>query len=216
LNPRLLYPLLDTATDLDPHFIAAYNYGAILLPAIDREKAILIAQKGIRENPDAWRLYQYLGYIYWKLGRYNEAADTFEKGSRIPEAAPFMKLMAASMQTQGGSRSTARAVYRQMLSDSDDPMVKLTAERRLAGLDSLDERDAIDKALAESKDQTGKCPGSLADIMPRLMGVRLPEGNEFKIDNANRLVDPTGAPYLLDQQNCKTLLDTENTQVPLK
>src|SRR4051812_21997307 len=24
LNPRLLYPLLDNATDLDPHFLAAY------------------------------------------------------------------------------------------------------------------------------------------------------------------------------------------------
>src|SRR5829696_6778501 len=29
LNPRLLYPLLDNATDLDPQFIAAYTYGAI-------------------------------------------------------------------------------------------------------------------------------------------------------------------------------------------
>jgi len=40
LNPRLLYPLLDNATDLDPKFIAAYSYGAILLPAIDRDQAI--------------------------------------------------------------------------------------------------------------------------------------------------------------------------------
>ncbi|MBV9242360.1 MAG: hypothetical protein JO314_10165, partial [Acidobacteria bacterium] len=36
LNPRLLYPYLDNATDLDPHFIAAYTYGAIVLPAINQ------------------------------------------------------------------------------------------------------------------------------------------------------------------------------------
>jgi hypothetical protein len=61
LNPRLLYPFLDNATDLDPHFIDAYLYGAIVLPAIDPEKAILIAEKGISHNPEEWRLYRHLG-----------------------------------------------------------------------------------------------------------------------------------------------------------
>src|SRR5258707_850764 len=58
LNPRLLYPLLDNATDLDPHFIAAYSYGAVVLPAIDPEKAVRLANKGIANNPTHWRLYQ--------------------------------------------------------------------------------------------------------------------------------------------------------------
>jgi hypothetical protein len=40
LNPRLLYPYLDTATDLDPQFLPAYTYGAVVLPAIDPELAI--------------------------------------------------------------------------------------------------------------------------------------------------------------------------------
>src|ERR1043165_6114781 len=57
LNPRLLYPYLDNATNLDPHFIAAYAYGAIVLPAIDQQKAIDLTEKGIANNPGAWRLY---------------------------------------------------------------------------------------------------------------------------------------------------------------
>ena len=94
LNPRLIYPFLDTATSLDPHFVAAYSYGAVILPAIDKEKAIELASKGIANNPNEWRLYQHLGYIYWKLGRYDEAAETYEKGSNIAGAAPFLKIMA--------------------------------------------------------------------------------------------------------------------------
>src|SRR5215213_6851345 len=43
LNPRLLYPMLDNATDLDPQFIAVYSYGAVVLPAINAEQAIKIA-----------------------------------------------------------------------------------------------------------------------------------------------------------------------------
>ncbi len=145
LNIKLLYPYLDNATDLDPHFIAAYSYGEIVLPAIDPDKAILIANKGIANNPSEWRLYQHLGYIYWKLRRYDDAAAIFEKGSLVSGAAPFMRLMAASMRTEGGSRATAREIYREMLTYSDDEMVRLAAGQKLNELDLMDERDAAQK-----------------------------------------------------------------------
>ena len=214
LNPRLLYPMIDTATDLDPHFTAAYTYGALLLPAIDTDKALLIAQKAIDNNPDHWRFYQYMGYIYWKLERYPEAAEVFERGSHVQGAAPFMKMMSAAMQTEGGSRSTARAVFQQMYTDSDDAMVKLTAERSLANLDWLDQREAIDHELAEHKEKTGSCPSSLAEIVPGLMGVKLPADKDFSLDSSGKLVDPTGAPYLLDRDACRVKLDFERTGLP--
>ncbi len=216
LNPGLLYPYLDTATDLDPHFIAPYSYGAVVLPAIDPEKAIAIAKKGIANNPNEWRLYQQLGYIYWKLGQYETAAESYDNGSKVPGAAPFMALMAASMKTEGGSRATARQIFRQMLDGSDDPAVRITAERRLKGLDSLDEREAIDKVLDEFKTNTGRCAGNLGEIMPMLLNVKLPDGHEFRVDGANRLVDPTDAPYALDKNNCRVQLDAEHTGLPLK
>lgn len=215
LNPRNLYPYLDNATDLDPHFIAAYLYGAVVLPAIDPEKAIELTQKGIANNPTEWRLYQQLGYIYWKLKQYDKAAATYENGSQIPGAAPFMKIMAAAMITEGGSRSTARQIFRQMLDGSDDRAVRITAERRLLELDSLDEREAIDNALADFKSKNGRCAGSFGEIWPVLMRVNLPENYAFRVDKANRLVDPTDAPYLLDKDNCRVKLDVEHTGLPL-
>lgn len=216
LNPRLLYPYLDNATDLDPHFIAAYSYGAVILPAIDPAKAVAIAQKGIANNPDEWRLYQQLGYIYWKLGRYDDAASTYEKGFEKPGASGFMKLMAAAMRTEGGSRSTSRAIYRQMLEDSQDEAVTITAKRRLMQLDSLDERDAIDRVLAEFKEKNGRCANSFGEIGNVLLQVKLPENHEFRIDASRRLVDPSDAPYLLDKENCKAKLDPEKTAIALQ
>ena len=124
LNPRLLYPMLENATDLDPHFIAAYSYGAMVLPAIEPQQAIALASKGIANNPDSWRLYQHLAYIYWKLGQYEKASEMYEQGSHIAGAAPFMQLMAASMKTEGGSRETARTIYREMLAGTDDEKVR--------------------------------------------------------------------------------------------
>jgi tetratricopeptide (TPR) repeat protein len=216
LNPRLLYPLLDNATDLDPHFIEPYSYGAVVLPAIDPNKAIALANKGIANNPDRWRLYQHLGFIYWKLGQYEKAAETYERGSEVPGASPFMKLMTASMKTRGGSRETAREIFTEMLASSDDEQVQITARRRLAELDSLDERDAIDAVLASFRNANGRCANSIGEILPSLQKVDLPGDNEFAIDRQNRLVDPTGAPYLLDHDNCRVKLDPATTGLPLQ
>ncbi len=94
LNPKLLYPLLENAATLDPHFLEVYSYGAVVLPAINPEQAIKFTEKGIANNPDEWRLYQHLGYIYWKLNKYEKAAEVYQKGSEIKDAPPFMKLMA--------------------------------------------------------------------------------------------------------------------------
>jgi len=213
LNPRLLYPYLQNATDLDPHFVAAFSYGAVVMPAIDSQQAIELAKKGVANNPDSWRLHQHLAYIYWKLGHYREASETYQKGSEIEGAAPFMRLMAAAMKTEGGSRETARSIYRQMLDSFDDEQVRITAQRRLQDLDSLDERDAIDKALAEVKDITGRCPSSFSEILPRLAAVKLPGGRDFRIDKSRNIVDPTDIPYILDQGNCKTVVDADRSGI---
>ncbi len=215
LNPRLLYPLLDNATDLDPHFIAGYSYGAVVLPAIDPKQAVDLVEKGISANPESWRLYQHLGYIYWKLKDYQKASETYEKGSQIAGAPPFMKLMAASMKTEGGSRETARSIYREMLAGSDDEMVRITAQRRLKELDSLDEREAIDRVLTEFKERNGRCANSFGEITAMLITVKLPENRQFRVDRANRLVDPTDAPYLLDKESCRVKLDPALTGLPL-
>ena len=52
MNPRLLYPMLDNATELDPKLIAAFSYGATILPAIDSQQAIKLTEKGIAANPN--------------------------------------------------------------------------------------------------------------------------------------------------------------------
>lgn len=216
LNPRLLYPYLDNATTLDPQFLSVYEYGAIVLPAVNVEQAIKIAEKGIENNPDEWRLYQHLGYIYWRKGDFQKAAETYEKGSNIADAPPFMKLMAAKMQSEGGSRETARAVYRQMLAEATDEQVKEMATLRLLEIDSLEEREAIRAALQNLKTKTNRCANNWREILPFLRDVKLPENKDFRIDKSGNLVDPSGAAYILNTENCDVLLDKEKTKIPLK
>ncbi|HET6646411.1 MAG TPA: hypothetical protein VFH01_03715, partial [Pyrinomonadaceae bacterium] len=70
LNLKLLAPLLDASTTLDPQFMEPYQYAAVVLPDFDVEAAIRIIEKGIAANPQQWRLYHNLGFIYWQQKDY--------------------------------------------------------------------------------------------------------------------------------------------------
>ncbi|HWW76990.1 MAG TPA: hypothetical protein VNZ44_16435, partial [Pyrinomonadaceae bacterium] len=80
LGIRNLGAMLEQATTLDPQFTAAYEFGAVVLPSIDRDAAVRLVTKGIRDNPGDWRLYQHLGYIHWQAGRYAEAGEAYAEG----------------------------------------------------------------------------------------------------------------------------------------
>lgn len=210
LNPRLLYPLLDNATSLDPQFLAAYSYGAIVLPAIDANQAVKIAEKGVANNPNEWRLYQHLGYIYWRLKNYEKAAEVYENGAKIADAPPFMGLMSAQMKNQGGSRETARAMYQQMYEQSQDTQTKETAALQLLTLDSFDEKDAIRPILQSFKEKNGRCATNWREIFPLLRTLKTQTGRLLRFDAATfSPVDPTDASYLIINQNEKCDIDND-------
>lgn len=215
LNPRLLKPYLDNATALDPQFMTAYSYGAVVLPAIDSNEAIKFIEKGIENNPDDWRLYQHLGFIYWRNKNYSKAAETYEKGSKIKGAPPFFKAMQAKMKDKGGSRETARQIYQQMFDEAKDSYTKEAAKLRLLELDSQDEQEAVNKVLYEFKNKKERCVNNLQEILPLLRNVKLPREKDFRVDEKNNLVDPTGIPYLLDKEKCKIRLNPKKTKIPL-
>ena len=210
LNMKLLAPLLDTATTLDPEFTEPYEYAAVVLPAIDVQQAIRLTQKGINANPNAWRLYHHLGYIYWRQGQYQLASETYSRGAQIPGAPAWMEAMKAKLLSEGGSRSTAREIYTRMYEQSGDEQVKQMARKHLMRLDSLDQRDGLRKALAAYQARTGKCPESWRELGPIFRAVQIP------MDQSGAPLDPSGAPYLLKAGACEVELDSKTTKVPLK
>lgn len=207
LNVRNLGPMLDRATTLDPHFMAAYEFGAVVLPAIDEAAAVRLTEKGIRENPGQWRLYQYLGYIHWQRGRFPEAAAAYGAGARVEGAPAWMRSMAAQMESGGGGRATARDIYRRMFDEAQDEQIRALAARRLLQLESLDQRDAIRAALSDFKTRAARCPSSWREAAPLLRAAGM------RLDSRGAPLDPTGVPYVLD--SCDVKLD-ERSEIPKK
>lgn len=207
LNLKLLAPLLETATTLDPQFMEPYEYAAIVLPGIDEQEAIRITEKGIAANPSSWRLYQHLGYIYWQKKDYQKASETYRKGASLPGVPAWMKAMQARMDAAGGSRDTAREIYQRMYDQSDDSLIKEMARRRLLQLRGLDERDGLRRLINTYKAQTGKCPSSWMSLAPMLRALKI------ELDPAGAPYDPSGVPYVLLADKCEVEHDTRS-EVP--
>ena len=210
LNMKLLAPLLDTATTLDPEFIEPYEYAAIVLPTIDVQHAIRLTQKGIDANPNAWQLYHHLGYIYWRQGQYEIAAETYGRGAQISGAPAWMEAMKAKLLSEGGSRSTAREIYTRMYEQAGEEHVKEMAQKQLMRLDSLDQQDGLRKLFAAFKTRYGKCPDSWLELAQIFRTLRIP------MDESGAPLDPSGAPYVLKAGACEVELDPKQTKVPMK
>ena len=202
LNLKLLAPLLQTATTLDPQFLAVYEYGAVVLPAVNDEDAIALLKKGIEANPAAWRLYQHLGYIYWQRGDFQVASETYEAGSKLAGAPRWMHELGVRMLAQGENRATAREMYKRMAEQADDEQVKRLAELRLLQVDSFDERDAIRRVLNDYRERNGRCAASWKDVTAALQ-----RAARLRTDASGAPLDPANTPYVLIKDGCDVDLD---------
>lgn len=209
LNIRNLGALLEQSTALDPQFMAAYEFGAIVLPSIDPEAAIRLVERGIRENPQEWRLYQHLGYIHWQAGHFREASEAYETGANQPGAPAWMHAMAAQMNAEGGSRAVAREMYKRMYEGAADENIRALAVTRLAQLDSLEERDRIRQILSNFRERAGRCPADWREVAPQLRAARL------RVTAAGAPLDPSDVRYVLDAAACDVSLSPDS-KIPKK
>jgi tetratricopeptide (TPR) repeat protein len=187
----LLGTLLDTATDLDPHLLVAYRFGSLFLAgrppegAGDPQRAIYLLQRGIVANPDYWRLWEDLGFIYyWDMKDYARAARAFQTGAERPGALPWMRVLAASVAAQGGEIQTSRILLAEIARSAENDAIRHSAQIHLAALDTQEALKKLDGLIALYQQREGRTPRSFQDLVAAgyLRQVPLdPSGERFAI-----------------------------------
>src|SRR5690242_19353434 len=130
---ELLWPLLNITTQLDPHLIPAYQFGGTFLSMAPPngaglpDKGIELVEYGVRNNPDDWHLYYDLGFLYYDLNDYANAAKAFDRGSQAPKAHPFLKILAAQAAQHGGETETALMMWGSVYQTSPDKYIRQNA-----------------------------------------------------------------------------------------
>jgi tetratricopeptide (TPR) repeat protein len=204
----LLAPLLDITTSLDPHLLVAYEFGANFLSPKPPEgagmpdKAIYLLEKGIKANPDEWRLYYNLGFVYyWELKDYGKAAAEFERGSHRPNAHPFLKVLAASMAQHAGEYETSRMLWITTFESTQDKQIKLNAVAHLRAIQVDEAIRQLEEIVAQYEKKTGRTPASFADMVRAgfLRGIPVdPDRHPYKLMPDGRVMveNPDEFPFI--------------------
>ncbi|HLY61399.1 MAG TPA: hypothetical protein VKV95_11670 [Terriglobia bacterium] len=188
---ELLAPLLRITTDLDPQLIIAYRFGAIFLMARrpvgagDPQGALQLIRRGIVANPDYWRLWQDLGFVYyWELHDYKSASKMFAIGSQQPGADFWMKALAGTVAAKGGDLETSRFLWSEIYRHAETDAVRKTAEYHLASLKARVDLDKLNDLLEIYRRKTGHDAHSIYDLTSSGLLSGLPK-------------DPSGIPYVI-------------------
>ncbi len=204
----LLGPLLQITVDLDPHLLVAYRFGAVFLAEPPPEgagrpqEALDLLRKGIVANPDYWRFWQDVGFIYyWDLRDYNKAVKAFETGARQPGAQVWMHAIAAQVSAKGGDIQTSRALWSQIYRQADNNQIRESALEHLAALDAQQTIDVLNQALGAYRKAAGHPAQDLQDLVTAGFIREVPR-------------DPSGIPYVLGRDGQATV--GPNSKVKLR
>jgi tetratricopeptide (TPR) repeat protein len=186
---KLLYPLLDLTTALDPHFNIAYRFGALFLSEPypvgpgRTDLAISLLERGLAADPKRWQYAQDAGFVYyWYRQDYKKAAEWYFRASRIEGAPWWLHSMAASTLAEGGDRQSSRQMWRQLYETTDDTWVRNNAQLKLSQLQALDDIDALAAIVGRYAQLRGGPPRSWNELVAIRWIAGVP-------------LDPSGTPY---------------------
>jgi len=163
---------------------------------------VQLVEKGIRENPDYWRLYYELGFIQFVERKdYRAAAQAFDAGSKVPGAHPFMKLLAARMAERGGDLQTAQFLWSKTYEETKDKQIRENAAAHLRALKVDEDIIHLQEIIRQYRNRTGHAPASFADLAAAgyLSGIPVdPFGNPYKLmaDARIEVRDPDRLPFI--------------------
>jgi len=188
---RLLWPLLDLTTTLDPNLLPVYPFGSTFLSdsaprgAGRPDLAVELLERGIRANPEQWRLYYDLGYVYYfELKDYQKASEAFYEGGKNPHAQLWMKVMAAKIAAEGNSTETSLFLWQDVYNTTHDALVKENALTHLQLLRVQEDCRQIDMLSDQYESKFGHRPQSIRELL---------QGGFLRAAP----VDPRGYPYTL-------------------
>jgi tetratricopeptide (TPR) repeat protein len=168
---RLLAPLLEVTTELDPKLLPAYQFGANFLAPKPPNgaglpgAALSLMQYGIEHNPDQWRLYYNLGFLYYtEFKDYPKAADAFAQGAKLPVTNEYMPILAARMAQHAGEFDTARMLWFTTYQSTKEARIRQNAVEHLQALQVDEDVTRLELLVEKYRAQTGRSPVSMGDL----------------------------------------------------
>ncbi len=137
---RYFRGLLAAVTRLDPRFVEAYRFSALVLAFDlgDGAGAVDVLRRGILANPDDWLLTFELGFHYYVLERdFRRASVWFEQAAALPGASDFCRRFAAWSRRRAGDLEVSLVLWRNLLRTTDSEAMRRLAIDNIARCEEL-------------------------------------------------------------------------------
>ncbi|MBX7256952.1 MAG: hypothetical protein K1Y02_11375 [Candidatus Hydrogenedentes bacterium] len=156
-----------TITQLDPYFVAVYQWGGVFLAMLkhDNDASVELLKSGIPQNPTRWELPFEIARTY-VLNRHDNVrgARYLAIAAATGNPPPFVVDWAKNLQKQHGLYDVERGMWQDILSTSGDKNMRTVAERKLQELSLRETCDVLNKLADEYQKKTGKRPASIEEF----------------------------------------------------
>jgi len=119
-----------------------------------------------------------------KLESLPATSDAFARGSKLPDAHPFLKVMAAQMAQHAGELQMAKLLWVTAYQSTPDRDIRANAVSHLRALEVDEEVTNLENLVSSYRERTGHWPATFSE----LEAIGLLRGSP---------VDPLGMPYKL-------------------
>lgn len=123
--------------ELDPHFVEAYRFGALVM-ADDLgsfDDGIALLRKGMQAMPDTWWLPFEAGFLEYTVRMDNEkAAEWFRIAAEKPDAPDRARNFAAFVTSRTGDLKVSLELWKFVANTTENPEIKRKAEEYIAEL----------------------------------------------------------------------------------
>ncbi|HUJ79547.1 MAG TPA: tetratricopeptide repeat protein [Nitrospiria bacterium] len=199
-DAEYLYQAFDAITTLDPKFDYVYQLGGVFLGVLSgrADLAVQLLAKGVRNNPDLWRLPFYLGFNeFYFLGRYKEAAAAMAKAASLPGHPEYLPFLASRLYAEAREPALALEFLGRMYEESNDQQVRAQLQVRMKEV--MIERDVeqLNHAVAQFTMRYHRLPKALTELVTTGIVLALPTeplGGRYYIDPSDHQVKSSSRP----------------------
>lgn len=132
----LIGHVMDIVTELDPAFVQPYSFGAFVMAQELKqpERGLELLERGMRANPENWKLAFEAGFLHYVCRRdFAAAARFFTLASRMPGHEAYVERFAAFANQRAGNTGMAILLWKQVLATGNKYMQDV-ARRELGRL----------------------------------------------------------------------------------
>jgi tetratricopeptide (TPR) repeat protein len=161
--------------------------------------AFTILDRGAANNPDQW-IYPFdAGHIALiNLKDYALAEKYFEQCMKIPGAPPFVERLRANAIFKRGDLQTSWETWLDIYNRAPDERTRKIASNHLYNVKATIDKTALEAALSEYKDRTGRLPADLGTLVRAGLVREIPkdlDGKDYIYDPAAGTVRTVISPW---------------------